>query len=201
MNFASEVRDASPGLEELRGTLRQLILQYGAFDRERSWVNLDQLWHVPRAFIPYTEVVRAYVRLELGDELPPDTVFLVADTLRSSFGMLPAVAVVAHQLGCSLTVWKELGDLTWGLSRFFPEPEPDKTCVVVQDVVRWGTTVLKIAADLKEHNWYLRAYLAMVQVSGAESQLHATIEELKKTGQTTSDFRFRALLRTGDLME
>jgi len=193
--FTVDVQSESPEWEDLCNRLRRLIHQYAVLDRQRRWINLDPLWHAPEAFVPYTEIVTKYLRLTLGDNLPPQTMLIAADTLSSSFGILPAVAVAAHQLGCGLTIWKELGDLTWGISRFFPEPERDKTCVVVQYVVRWGTTILKIAADLESYNWHIRAYLSMVQVAQAESGLQATLRDLQNTGRTPSDFRFWALLR------
>ena len=200
-NLTFRTGDETPEWEALRTALYQLIRQYEAFDPERRWVNLDHLWHASGAFKSYTRLLIKYVRLVMGDSLSPDVVILAADTSRSSFGILPAAAVAAYELGCDFTIWKELGDLTWGIPRFFPEPEPGKTCIILQDIVRWGTTVLKVAADLEDYDWSLLAYMAVVQVSEGEERLQATLQELIDTGRTTADFRPSVLLTTDELAE
>ena len=185
-------------LDSLRNALRKLISKTHAYNERKHWVSLDPLWYHHKHREPYTSIVESYLDCLFGSGLQ-DYVLLCSDTITPAFGLLPVAMLVAHSKRCSFAVWKELGSITWGDSRLYFDSDKPVRCVVLQDVVRHGTTLLKMSEELDAKYWAIVSCVAMVKNSYDPGLLQKTLDQLANQENVASEFFFHSLLDVSDL--
>jgi phosphoribosylpyrophosphate synthetase len=153
---------------EIRDRLMSLLQDAGAFDRQQKYVYFDRVWHHPDRLRDCAELVHQYVLgliRQMSDRVPSDRsklVILSPDSVRSDFGIIPVSVLVADRLGCRFAVWKELADIKWGTSAIIGTDSHGLVCIVLQDVVRRGSTALRMAQAMKALEWEFLVYVAAV---------------------------------------
>lgn len=141
------------------------------------WVSLDRLWWEVGQRERFSELTVEYLRFLLGAYSPEQVIVVSPDTVSSSFGATPAVFLAAGKLGYRVAVWQELGDFA-ALSPIMIGSRCTRLkCLVLQDVIRYGTTILKMRRSLAERRWDVISYACFVLNCPNVSRLEATQRE------------------------
>ncbi|MBU0973881.1 MAG: phosphoribosyltransferase [Proteobacteria bacterium] len=143
-------------------------------------INLDKLWINTKTKEKYAEIVEEYIRLLAQNSGKiEDIVIVTPDTISQNYGATPIVFLVAEKLGCKVAIWQEMGDFVNRRSWLIGDIKPRKKCIIVQDVVRSGITVLKIMRSFQKLEWQLIKYAALVLYCQDPKKLEATEKEYK----------------------
>ena len=151
-----------PEALSLQGRFLDLCREVQVLDKRKQWVSLDRLWWEVEHRTHFAALTTEYLRLLLGSRPPETTVIVCPDTISSSFGVTPAVFIAAHALGCPVAVWQEVGDLAGHRPAMIGTSRRRLDCLVVQDVIRHGITILKMLNALAHREWSLVAYACFV---------------------------------------
>ena len=187
------------GLSGLRGRFVQLCRDLKVVNESKQWVHVDRLWYEVEARTSFAQIVADYVRALMGSCLPEETIILTPDTISSSYGVAPLVFIAAHELKCRAAVWQEVGDFARGKPLLIGPDHRDLKCIVLQDVIRHGTTILKILPTLQPLRWDLVAYACFVMNSQYPEQLERTKREYRE--RTGCDLNLQYLVTAADLRE
>jgi hypothetical protein len=178
-----------------------LCREAGVYDEETKYVALDKLWRKPELFVRYVRSIVGFVRYATTDKLSKPLLLIIPENITASYGILPAGSVAAYELKCALGIWREFGDVTWGRSKYFGPPVGQYDCVVLQDVVRYGSTILNIANTLGAQDLRILAYLAMVLNSVSNAFHEPTRKEYVEEAKEPLTFLYMASVRDLRLSE
>jgi hypothetical protein len=192
--------------EHLAKNLKTLLTQANAVDVETNYVHFDRVWQKPNNLKYCADLVYLYL-IELNKEFDnllledkSSLVIISPDSVGTNLGIIPVSFLVANKIGCHVAVWKELADIRWGTSAVIGPSNPDLICITLQDVVRHGTTALKIANSIKDLKWKFVLYLAAV-LNHEEGDL-AVKTTLIKVGEILEEIpKFRYILSRDDLIQ
>ena len=145
--------------------LKSLLNQAEAFNESRNYIYFDRIWGNPEnirkcAELFYEEILILNKKASFIQN--PNPVILSADSAGGNMGIIPVSFFVAEKLNCPATIWKELANIQWGTAAILGNPKPNQSCILLQDVVDHGTTIVKVAHTVKELNWKLILYLTGV---------------------------------------
>lgn len=183
---------------EISDRLKMLLRDADVFDKDENYVYFDRVWHRPDRLRDCAELVYQYLLGLIGgfgNRIPSDmfkVVILSPDSVRSNFGIIPVSVLVADKLGCRVAVWKELADIRWGTSAIMGSVDiRDLTCIALQDVVRRGSTALRMAKTMKELGWSFSLYVAAVLHNESEDRdVIARMEQVESILGERPEFRY-----------
>lgn len=184
-------------VSRITNRISALLIEQQAYDRARNYVHFDRLWWHPAALTECADLLTEYLRSWLQNRErissdPMQLVILSPDTVRSNFGMIPISVLVAAQLGCRFAVWKEYADARYGTPAIVgPTDIGPLDCIVLQDVISRGHTLLRMAQSLRGTTWHLRLYLgAVLNNAEGEEPVRRTIEDAKEMGNHELEFAY-----------
>lgn len=186
-------------LSEAAAELTLLISEFSAFDKPRRHVAFDRLWSAPDGLRQLALILERFISVVLPGLDPQRAVLLAPDTLSFTYGIAPAACIVADRLGLRFALWKEFGDVAWGRPLVFGTEEEDLNCVVIQDVILTGTTILKIGASLAERRWRVAAYLSLISAA-SPGQVEEMLGRLNESTGGKEEIVHRCLLPMATLM-
>lgn len=184
--------------DRIRKDLIHLLKRTEVFDRKTRWISLNRVWLNPETRKPFYEAILRVCQSQ--SDIPADSLILCPEGIASSFGLLPIVSLVAHELGYRMAIWREFGDIVTTAPSFFPDMSilpRDLSCIILQDVVGRGTTLRKMYRQILDLNWRVKRYIAVVQLTRAEHGLKDNVHEC--TAILAEDFRFLSILKDSDI--
>jgi hypothetical protein len=185
---------------KLRHDFVALCREADIVDKRRGWVNIDQLWWEPDTRSRFASIVAAYIGiLAQGTETQSrrQTVVVTPDTVSSSYGIAPVIFIAAHELGYPVAVWQEIGDFAAHKPLLIGTRRTGLRCIVLQDTIRHGTTVLKIIDSLKRREWDLVVYASFALNCRHPHQLQSTKEQYRE--MTGDDLNLQYLATADEL--
>jgi hypothetical protein len=184
--------------EDLKQELLDLIRVAGALDSSRRWLELNRLWLETEHRKRSTELITGY--LSLIKDWSAGTVLLYLDGITSSYGVLPLLGNVTSTLGCKLAIWRELGQVVLAEPWLLPSIVPTGlSCVVFQDVVGRGTTLLKAIDDLTRVNWSVTDFVCLVnKTADARDAWETSLAIFQRSKICVPEFEFHSLLDVKD---
>lgn len=176
--------------------LRLLFEQYNVLDGESNWYYLNRLWYDMEPRESFIKILERFWK----EEIKPveKSVVIIPEGISSSFGILPAVSRLVYDFDYTLVIWKEFGDILTVEPYIFPGrsyleervPGP-RNCIVLQDVINKGTTLSKMADQLKRHKWKIQVYAGVIQFPESVKRLKQSVDENPEV--LSSDFRIASI--------
>jgi orotate phosphoribosyltransferase len=173
----STTDQTSESIDSLRKSFALLCRNSNVTDKEKRWVYLDRLWWNVKARDEYVKILLQYISILLSDTITEKTILISPDTVSCSYGASPAIFIAAHELKINVAVWQEVGDYFNKRPLLIGTNSPDLNCIVIQDVIRSGTTILKMMDLLQARNWSLFSYCGLLLNCTDSSKLQKTKEE------------------------
>ncbi len=170
----------SINLPDLRRSFIDLCRPLHLVDKKKKWIYLDRLWWNEDSRKEYANIVTNYIQLLLRNENREKVLLLTPDTISTSYGASPVVFIAADRLGCPIAVWEEMGDFFRRQPLIIGTEGLGKECLVIQDVIKSGTTILKMMNSLKKRQWEVIGYIGLVLNCSDQIKLEATKYEYKK---------------------
>ena len=178
---------------EIAEKLRKLLLDVGAYNKEKHYVEFDRVWYEPKTLNYCADLICEYIRT-IQDQFPKETsniILLSSDDLRSDFGIIPVSSVVANKLDYRFAVWKEMADIKWGTSSIMGNTTPGLFCIVLQDVVSRGHTSIRIAQSMKTLDWKFAFYITVVLNNKHDGySVDTTMDKISPILGTRPNFRY-----------
>lgn len=172
----------------------ELLKNLRIFNQKTSWLSIDKLWYDPEVRATFYNAFLSFWELNVDDS--NSNIFIYPESLNSSFGILPFVSKLAFDRKKNLVIWKELGDLLTTTPKLFPEevdfPKKCK-CIILQDVLRKGTTIAKIEPILKYYNWTISYYVSVFQIAENIDLLNENISQYHEL--FSEDYKFVNLIK------
>jgi hypothetical protein len=179
--------------ERLEEELLSLINDAEALDSSRQWLRMNHLWFEPIHRRKCTELITSY--LNYVTNWSDDKVILYLDGVASLYGVLPLMGEVGSSLGCKLAVWRELGQIILTEPWLLPSRVPKGlSCVVFQDVVGRGATLLKAIDDLSRVNWSVTHYVCLVKTKEGRETWQSSLSTFRKSKVCSPEFEFHSLI-------
>jgi hypothetical protein len=198
------LEDRTLDLLALRRELADLCRRVNVVKRSgsRPWLSLDRLWVEVNTRTALARVITEYLRWVVNTMCPAsglESIVLVSpDTVSSAFGITPVLFIAADRLGVRAAVWQEQGDLVSNKPLLIGSEARDLDCVVVQDVIRHGVTILKMRDSLEQRGWVLRAHVGLVLNCWEPARLQWTKDEFRRV--TGNDLPLQYLLSVTELV-
>ena len=186
--------------EDLDRRLYNLIIDTGSTLSSGRWVHINQLWLEPKQRNSCIDIIVQY----LGSVTPwsEETVLLCLDGVAGAYGILPLMGSVASRLGCKLAIWRELGQVTLTEPWLLPSKLPaGLECVVFQDVISRGTTLVKAIDDLARVNWSVSHVACLIKTSRGSDALEEALAIFRRSVPCLPDFQFDVLLDAAQYLD
>jgi hypothetical protein len=168
----------------LRRDFVNLCREVSVVDKSHHWVHIDRLWWEVDTRTRFSRIVAQYLRLLLENYSPEQTIIVTPDTISSSFGITPLVFIAGQGLGYPVAIWQEIGDFATNKSILIGTRRSHLKCLVLQDVIRHGTTILKMLGSFTERQWDLTCYACLALNCRHHSLLERTKQEYReRTGR------------------
>jgi hypothetical protein len=147
--------------------LKALLENLDLYDPSTHFVDFDPIWYRAERINDVVNLIEAFLYDELSEILTPDNKNLLLISpinTRPDLGILPITVLLAERMKCSFAVWKEYADIKWGYSAIAGDKKSSYVCIILQHVVRQGTTGVRIAHLVAKEDlpWSLRAYVAVI---------------------------------------
>lgn len=169
-----------PSLPDLRDSFINLCHPLRLINKSKKWIHLDQLWWNEETRAEYASIVTDYIQILIRDASKEKVLLLTPNTISTSYGASPVVFIAADRLGCPIAVWEEIGDFFRRQPLLIGTSGLRKECLVIQDVIKSGTTILKMMSALKKRQWEVIGYVGLVLNCSDSQKLDATRSEYKK---------------------
>lgn len=139
--------------------MKKAILDAGCITVEKNWIDVDHIWMNPRKMQNFVTPFVNY--LSQRKQQYQFTKLVVPVKVFGPFGILPFALLFSANEGTPLIIWKEFARPVTGESLFYGSVESNDRCLILHDVLNYGTTLLKEALDL-------RAYIDLTHAKGSE---------------------------------
>lgn len=163
----------------------EVIDRSKAMDPETCFIDFDKIWIDPAFRKDLISAIEKSIFSLPGSITPSNTVLVCPDNLRKPYGLIPAIGCVANNLDTYMAVWKEGADYITGLSKLYGPKDTSLDCIIFQDVVSSGGTILKMSSALKRTTWNIRAHIGLVRSSVNEDRIEANLKELSSIMDTS----------------
>ena len=145
----------------------QWLRDLAILDQKTRYVRFDPVWYDPGGITQIVDMVYEVLLTVLRDTLPDDLsrlVLLSPINTRPDLGAIPIAVLLSQRMGCRFAVWKEYADVKWGSSAIIGVTTEQLECIVLQHVVRHGTSAARIAQIIErdELHWDFKTYLAIL---------------------------------------
>jgi len=151
-----------------KNELKSIIHKSGALNKKEKYIYFDRVWHEINNLSKWANITHKYLEEqieELNNNFNCDIsnlVILSPDTVRASYGIIPVSVIVSNLLGCRFAIWKEFADIKLGTSGIYGTNQEGLTCIALQDVVRRGGTLTRMAFAVKKRKWNLALYISAI---------------------------------------
>lgn len=169
------------------------------YKQKNGWLSCNQLWYDPEVRSAFFDAFLSFWEKNVDDS--KSNIIIYPESLSSSFGIFPFVSKLAFERNKKLVVWMELGDLLTTTPKLIPEEidfPQNCNCIIVQDVLRKGTTIAKIDPILKTYNWTITHYVSIVQIIENKNLLDENVRHFYDI--FSEDYKFVSLLKDIDLL-
>ncbi len=177
----------------------EIIKNTKIFNQKTSWLSTNQLWYDPEVRVAFYDAFLSFWEVNVNDS--NSNLIIYPESLNSSFGILPFVSKLVFDRKKKLVIWKELGDLLTTTPKLLPEELdfPQKCiCIIVQDVLRKGTTIAKMEPVLEINNWTISHYVSILQIVDYLNLLNENVSQYQDL--FSEDYKFVNLITDKDLL-
>lgn len=180
--------------------LIKVVRDSRVYDSQTDWFLINKIWYKPAPRELFYSLLLEFWQQELANTA--GAVLLYPEGRVASFGAIPFVSMLAHDLGHSMVIWQEDADIVTTASLFYPDLgffDKNRSCIIVQDVVGKGTTLRKLYKQLSEVKWTISYYVTIIQIRELANHLDENISFCRERKLLSDDFRFVPLLFDSDI--
>jgi orotate phosphoribosyltransferase len=151
----------NPNYEEIASELLDIVNSAKAMDEKTHFINFDYIWMFPNTSKRLNELIIKLITVIEPEFEPSKYVLLCSDNLREPYGLIPSLCSIASRLYTHIAIWKEVADFSTGRGHIYGPTKTSLKCLVFQDIISRGTTMVKMAAAIKSCNWEVKTYFGL----------------------------------------
>jgi len=196
--MALEVAQSRVELSGLRKDFLSLLRKHKILDKSTGWIRLRNLWFDHPARQEYARIIKEYLdALFPGERLT----LLIPDLVVSNYNLLPVAFIAAHERRDRVSVWAEVGDVVDGLPVLYRgKTQKEEQCVLLQDVIDTGVTMQKVAPEIANAGWRIRAVVVLIEAFQDPDPINRSLEWLKGQREIiTEAFGYYPLIDANDI--